>query len=107
MKPLPDAAMPILLLLRELVPRPVMPPVEWKKNSHLRFSDRWVKGFCPMGFLPNAECPTPVTWEESGKHEGTRVAVKPFYHWWDKLSYADAAEAMDLIWSQRNGADPC
>ena len=107
MKPLPDAAMPIVLLLRELVPRPEMPLVAWKRNNHLRFSDRWKKDFCPMGFLPNAIHPSPVTWEVAGEYDGTRDAVAPFYKWWDRLTADDAKEAMDLIWPQKNVGAPC
>ena len=106
MKPLPDAALPIVLLLRELVPRPEMPTVS--KAGYLQFevgpNGSWHKNpCCLLGLLPKATRAFPISSISSGRYPGTKEAAYPLFAWWDSLAVGDAAEAMDLIWPQQTG----
>lgn len=54
---------------------------------------------CPLGFHPDALCPTPF---HSGDFKSTfpldEGTIQNFATWWDSLNITDAVEVADQIW---------
>jgi len=91
MKPIPEAAMPVVKVLRRDVPRPACLPT-WGD-----YVFRW-DNECPIGLHPDSLSPAPSARLSFAGGACSHEAVYEFYHWWDYLNEADAQEAMDAVW---------
>lgn len=98
MKKIPQAAMPVVEMLRRDVPR----PEELPSFLHLGRCLRWNrKGpCCPMGLHPKSTTGIPIRESEfaGGIHSVSRIHF--FFDWWDNLPEKDAKEAVDAIWGK-------
>lgn len=110
---IPEAAMPVVLILRRDVPRPTAEIVQGPGGA-----PRFVCGKCPMGLHPTALYLTPSTpnvftpnsplgglnevrWGTDGYSPGY-----VFWNWWDYLTLDEAREAVDLIWPEATQPAP-
>lgn len=104
---IPIEAMPVVEVLRRDVPRPTALLI-------MRSGPRFECGKCPMGLHPTALNDTPSTrYSFTGgsplceMNHLTLEATSPgfaFWQWWDKLTLAQAYEAVDLIWAPEAGS---
>ncbi len=106
---IPDAALPMVLAIRRLVPRRETLPVLHRMPNSGKSYLRWIlpgwegrrMQHCPMGFLPGAEVPSPSCFahlavrDESGVLLGN-LEIHDFWVWWD--TQTDAAAAVDAVW---------
>ena len=91
-------------IIRKQVPRPSHSPVFANGSHGLRFHSEVIhnKGlFCPLGLLPNALYPAPLTAKECGLHNTYSPEIRKFIDWWDKLTIKDSEKAMDYIWGTK------
>ncbi len=99
MTPIPEAAMPVVRIIREQVPRPKRLPFQdgdklrWKRKR-----EGLIVYFCPMGLLPGAKFAIPISGYGAGLPDEMYDAISCFGSWWDGLS--DAQEAVDAVWGK-------
>ena len=104
--PIPESAMPVVLILRAEVPRPspesVIPMTE--KDDRIRFGTPTSERHCPMGLHKSAlrTCPMfPDTFlgiKRAAELSGSNT--KCFALWWDSIPYERASEAIALVWPE-------
>lgn len=87
--PIPKAAMPAVLLIREKVKRPEDLP-DYNGFDGLRWGD-----FCPLGLLPRSKSDAPYFASETGE-KMTDKACESFHEWWDRQT--DPVAARDAVW---------
>lgn len=94
-RPVPEAALDVVLLLRREVRRPAHLPV----GNPLRFDRVWISGgmgwSCPMGLHPDSrgrDEPCGIPFGEAGES---------FSAWWDEQE--DAKAATDAVWGNYRG----
>jgi hypothetical protein len=95
---IPEAAMPVLEVLRNDVPRPKTLPSAKYESMRWTEDDRWGSAceLCPMGMHPNAISPIPHNCSDFP--DATSEAIEAFYNWFDEQK--DAQAAVDAIWPQ-------
>ncbi len=93
---IPRNCMPVVKILRRDVKRPLLKDVKMVGCTPRISAYR----FCPLGLHPNATDRTP--WMEA--HFKDKIfkekEIRDFVNWWDKLSLAEAKQAVRLIWSK-------
>lgn len=103
MTPIPEAALPVVEILRRDVPRPEtlpgtlsMKPSGWCRPP-LRFIN--LPGCpCPMGLHPDSITPCPGTEDAFAGGKCFYRSIYEFFHWWDDLGPDDAQAAVDAVW---------
>lgn len=93
---IPEAARPVVEILR----RDVLRPSELPVSTHSVL--RWFKGnlsYCPMGLHPKSKSPNPICSSGfAGRELDNSAAISAFINWWDKLKPEHAQQAVDAIW---------
>lgn len=104
--PFPEAARPMLELIRRHAPRPGTLPKPGRSNGR-ELSFPWPKYqnkdscCCPMGLLPAAKVPNPsgkASFEHGLVDAIPNRAITNFGAWWD--AQTDAKAAMDFVWPE-------
>ena len=99
----PPAAQPVLDIIRRDVPRPKELPEGYANGKLLRWNNH---STCPMGLHPLSVSNTPLN-SMSFPPLKNDMAIREFWHFWDSLTEADAAEAVDFIWGKVPPDNPC
>lgn len=98
-RPIPPAALPVVRVLRRDVKRPATLPeaVATSKGEPLRWL---VRDFycCPMGLAAGSKRPCPTHYFDFADGTQDEGAVRAFGDWWDSLTEAEAAAAVDAVW---------
>ena len=95
-RPIPEAAMPVVEIIRREVPRPRELP-DRAFSGVLRFHTKRRVFCCPMGLCPCAVVPSPTLARTFG-YDIASEAVKAFALWWDDLDPHDPQAAVDAVW---------
>lgn len=110
LKPIPEAAMPVVEILRRDVKRPTELPARYciARQGNLRWNIDWTAeenaNYCPMGLHPKSTSSAPVApiqfagEELYDRNRPYTSGVSEFATWWDNIDPWDAQEAIYLIW---------
>lgn len=90
---IPEAAMPVVEVLRRDVPRPTV-------AAFMFPSERFGLDACPMGLHERSTRACPIWAQEFAGGECSDRAVRCFALWWDTVPTGKQQQAMDLIWPQ-------
>ena len=112
MKKIPEAAMPVVEVIRREVPRPkelpyytsklwvvevLYPKVSLAKALRWRVEREYC---CPMGLHPKSARKEPFTNLQFAGGVCGHYCVPAFGKWWDSLGKRDAVLAIDAIWGK-------
>jgi hypothetical protein len=99
-RPIPDAAVPVLELLRRDVPRPDPGNLNGTVLRWFMFTRTGMGQYCdPLGLHPNAVCGTPrIPDALPGVPVLRREMMQAFADWWDEQT--DPQAAVDAVWGQ-------
>ena len=99
-RPIPEAARPVVKILRRDVQRPRELPIVCRNMTHLRWPHRAMS--CPMGLHPKSSCSSPELTEDFAYHRTPQEGVEEFANWWD--AQTDPQAAMDAVWPREEEA---
>ncbi len=106
---IPNAAMPVVAILRDKVDKPEKEELSLNSVGQPRFRGT----HCPLGLLPGACMPTPflechvvgvgwvLTEGEARARKLSHATMRDFFEWWDCLTINQARDAVDEIWNER------
>ncbi len=91
---IPNAAMPVVLILRDEVDKPDKEEMSLNSVGQPRFRGT----HCPLGLIPCAIWPTPYMVSHLGERF-CQMDISGFFLWWDCLTINQARDAVDEIWT--------